>query len=74
MAELRGGHAPGFRGSVRFTQQWADGLVHAVARRNHHYTVCGGQIDRKDDFRMAGNGQMEVVTCLRCWTMRDPFP
>jgi hypothetical protein len=72
--EFLGGYSPGFRGSVAFKPPYYDGLVHAVSRRDHHLTVCGAEIDRRDDYRMCTNNNMETVNCLRCWMSRDPFP
>lgn len=74
---MRSGHGLGFRGSVRFKNappHYFSDLVHAVRKKDHHYSVCGYIIAPQDDRRMSGNGNMEMVTCLWCWTTRDPFP
>jgi len=74
MAEYLGGYIPGFVGSVRLRGAVDEAIVHAMSKRNHHLTVCNRGIDKRDDWRMQVNGQMETVTCLRCWVAKDPFP
>ena len=70
-----GGYTPGFRGSAWLRGTTDEVLIHAVSRRNHHFTVCNREIARHyDRVYMCTGGNMETVTCVWCWVGKDPFP